>query len=53
MREMAKRKRKNQAAVALGRRGGKATAAKRTQAERSESAHRAAHARWGPRKDKP
>jgi hypothetical protein len=37
---------KNAAAVALGRRGGQATAKKLTRAERILSARRAAHARW-------
>ena len=41
---------KNPAAVELGRRGGlkggKARAAKMTPEERSESAHKAANARW-------
>jgi hypothetical protein len=39
-------RKKNPAAVALGRKGGKATAAKLTAAERSESARKAAAARW-------
>ena len=43
-------KKKNPAAVALGRKGGlkggKARAAKMTKAERSESAKKAAQARW-------
>lgn len=46
-----KRKRKNPAAVALGRKGGlkggKARAAALTPAERSEIAKKAARARWG------
>lgn len=37
---------KNPAAVALGRKGGKATAQKLSQKERSESARNAARARW-------
>jgi general stress protein YciG len=37
---------KNAAAVALGRRGGKATAKKLTPEQRSESARKAAQARW-------
>jgi len=37
---------KNQAAVELGRKGGKATAAKRTKQERSEAARKAVEARW-------
>lgn len=37
---------KNPAAVELGRKGGKATAAKLTPEERKESARRAAQARW-------
>jgi hypothetical protein len=40
-------KRKNPAAVALGRRGGKATAAKLTPETRAEMASRAAKERWG------
>ena len=50
----AKKKRKNPAAVALGRKGGLkggfARAAKMTKIERSESARRAAEARWGRKK---
>jgi len=46
-------KRKNPAAVALGRKGGKkggpARAARMTKAERAESARRAAIARWASR----
>jgi len=38
--------RKNPAAVALGRKGGKATAQNRTAEERSEAARRAVQARW-------
>ena len=37
---------KNQAAVELGRKGGKATAANRTKLERSEAARKAVEARW-------
>jgi hypothetical protein len=37
---------KNPAAVALGRRGGKATAKNRTAEQRSEAARKAVHARW-------
>jgi hypothetical protein len=37
---------KNPAAVALGRRGGKATAENRTAKERSEAARKAVEARW-------
>jgi hypothetical protein len=48
---------KNPAAVALGRKGGlkggKARAAKMTPEERSESARKAAAARWGQRKVSP
>lgn len=40
-------KRKNAAAVALGRRGGKATAASRTPEQRSEVARSLNAARWG------
>ena len=40
-------KRKNPAAVALGRKGGKTTAKRLTAAERSASAKKAAAARWG------
>ena len=47
---------KNAAAVALGRlgglKGGKARAAKLSGAERSESAKKAASARWGKRPQK-
>jgi hypothetical protein len=39
-------KRKNPAAVALGRKGGKATAKKLTKEQRAESARQAAAARW-------
>ena len=38
--------RKNPAAVSLGRLGGKARAARLTEAERSESARKAVAARW-------
>jgi hypothetical protein len=48
------RKRKNPHAVALGRKGGKkggkATAANRTPAERSEAAKKAVLARWAKAK---
>jgi hypothetical protein len=37
---------KNRAAVALGRRGGKATAENRTAKQRSEAARKAVKARW-------
>jgi hypothetical protein len=37
---------KNAAAVSLGRRGGQATAKNLTSAERTESARKAAEARW-------
>ena len=37
---------KNQAAVELGRRGGKATARNRTAKERAEAARKAVEARW-------
>ena len=39
-------KRKNPAAVALGRKGGKATAKKLTMEQRAEMARKAAVARW-------
>lgn len=42
---MAKKK-KNPAAVALGRKGGRATAKNRTAEERSEAARKAVNARW-------
>jgi hypothetical protein len=42
---------KNQAAVALGRKGGKATAQNRTAQERSEAARKAVEARWAKTKD--
>ncbi len=41
---------KNPAAVALGRIGGKATAEKRTPQERTEAARRAVGARWAKKK---
>ncbi len=41
---------KNPAAVALGRRGGKARAAKLTPQQRSESARKAIKARWAEHK---
>jgi hypothetical protein len=41
---------KNPAAVALGRKGGKATARKLTPEQRRESARRAAQARWAKKK---
>jgi hypothetical protein len=43
-------KRKNPAAVALGRKGGKATAKKFSPEERTESARKAAVARWDKRR---
>jgi len=43
---------KNAAAVALGRKGGKARAAKMTPAERSEAARKAVEARWEKTLDK-
>lgn len=39
-------------AVALGRKGGKATARKLSKAQRQESARRAAQARWAKAKQK-
>lgn len=49
--DMARREgRKNPLAVALGRRGGKATASKRTPKERSEAARKAVLARWAREK---
>lgn len=42
-------KKKNAAAVALGRKGGKASAKKLTPEQRRESARRAAQARWAKR----
>jgi len=41
---------KNPAAVALGRKGGKATAKKLTAEQRAESAQKAAKARWAKKK---
>jgi len=41
--------RKNPAAVALGRKGGKATAKKLSLEQRKEIARKAAHARWAKR----
>jgi hypothetical protein len=43
-------KKKNPAAVALGRRGGKATAEKLTAEERKASARKAVLARWAKKK---
>jgi hypothetical protein len=43
-------KRKNPAAVALGRKGGKASAEKLTDEERREKARKAAQARWTKKK---
>jgi hypothetical protein len=43
-------KRKDAAAVALGRKGGKATANRRTKKERSEAARKAVTARWAKTK---
>ena len=45
-------KKKNPAAVALGRRGGKATAEKLTAEERKASARKAVQARWAKKKSK-
>jgi hypothetical protein len=45
-------KRKDPAAVALGRKGGKATAKNLTPEERTEAAKKAAAARWGAREAK-
>jgi hypothetical protein len=45
-------KRKNPMAVALGSRGGKATARKMTAEERKEKMRRAAQARWAKSKRK-
>jgi hypothetical protein len=42
--------RKNPAAVELGRRGGKATAAKLSPAQRKDIARKAAQARWAKKK---
>ena len=41
---------KNAAAVALGRRGGKATAQNRTKQQRSDAARKAVEARWAREK---
>jgi hypothetical protein len=46
-----KQKRKNAAAVELGRKGGKARVKKQTPEERSESARKAVLARWAKAKD--
>jgi len=43
---MAKKKKKNPAAVALGRKGGKASARRLTREQRTEKARKAAKARW-------
>jgi hypothetical protein len=43
-------KKKSQAAVQLGRKGGKAAAKKRTPIERAEHARKAAQARWAKKK---
>jgi hypothetical protein len=43
---------KNPAAVALGRKGGKATAENRTPEQRSEAARKAVQARWEKTLDK-
>jgi len=43
-------KRKNPAAVALGRQGGKASAEKLTDEERREKARKAAQTRWAKKK---
>jgi hypothetical protein len=45
-------KKKNEAAAALGRLGGKALAKKLTAQQRKESARKAAQARWAKKKDK-
>jgi hypothetical protein len=42
-------KKKNPAAVQLGRKGGKASAEKLTQEQRKEKARKAAQARWSKR----
>jgi hypothetical protein len=42
---------KNPAAVALGRKGGKATAESRTAEQRSESARKAVEARWAKQRE--
>ena len=44
---------KDPAAVALGRKGGKATAKNRTAEERSEAARKAVLARWAKQKKSP
>jgi len=44
-------KRKNPAAVALGRKGGKASAEKLTDEERREKARKAAQTRWAKKKN--
>jgi hypothetical protein len=44
-------KKKNPAAVALGRKGGKASAEKLTKAERKEKARKAAVTRWTKRQN--
>jgi hypothetical protein len=41
---------KNPAAVALGRKGGKATAQNRTAQQRKEAARKAVQARWSKKK---
>lgn len=43
--------RKNPAAVALGRKGGKASAGKLTNEERQEKARKAAQTRWAKKRD--
>jgi len=48
---VAKKAKKNPAAVSLGRQGGKARAAKLTSVERSEAARKAVQARWKKAKD--
>ena len=45
-------KKKNSAAVELGRKGGRASAKKLTDEQRKEKARRAAHARWAKRNAK-
>jgi len=47
MSEMAKERKKNPAAVALGRRGGKNSRVNLTPKERTKLARKAAAARWG------
>jgi hypothetical protein len=44
------KKRKNPAAVQLGRKGGKASAKKLTDEQRKEKARKAAQARWAKKK---